>query len=126
MDVVSHGNIIQYYPSCLESSSNKVIVPATSDAAETIGSALRISFGLGLWLGFFIHAVGIEIYVRQTLFLQGGLLTRLLDTTNPCGVRAPSYGLLREAGGGRVDSSRKRGYHVKPFRRRKVEAHVGN
>lgn len=75
MDTVSHKNIAEYYPSCLESSSNKVIVPATPDAAETIGSALRISFGLGLWLGFLIHALGIEIYVRQTLFLQRGLLT---------------------------------------------------
>lgn len=69
MDTVSDKNIAEYYPSCLENSKNKVIVPATFDAAETIGSALRISFGLGLWLGFFIHALGIEIYVCQIFIL---------------------------------------------------------
>lgn len=95
MDTVSSKNIAQYYPACLESSSNKVIVPATFDAVETIGSALRLSFGIGLWLGFLVHAFGVEIYVRRTTVLQGDLLTLSVDTTNPSGVRAPSYGILR-------------------------------
>ena len=32
----------------------------------SVRAALNISFGAAVWLALFIHAVGIEIYVRQT------------------------------------------------------------
>lgn len=59
--------VAEYYPVCLTGLNNTVVVPATFGAAETIGSALRISFGMGFWLSFFIHAIGIEIYVCQAV-----------------------------------------------------------
>lgn len=63
MDEVTRENAMLYYPTCVENLDNKVIVPATFDASETVGSALRISFGMGLWLAFIMHAFGVEVYV---------------------------------------------------------------
>lgn len=57
------------YPACINGTANtEVLVNAdfSSSNPEQIGAALRMSFGMGLWLSIFLHAVGIEIYLRMT------------------------------------------------------------
>lgn len=58
----------QAYPGCVGADSRQhVVVHALfKDNTEEIGASLRISFGMSLWLAFFLHAVGVEIYLRLT------------------------------------------------------------
>lgn len=55
--------VLQRYPSCTQSSVAPV--PASLESAETVGSALRISFGASTWLAIALHAVLAEVYVRR-------------------------------------------------------------
>lgn len=62
--------LAQKYPSCAPyvDGSNLAAVSAISadfngESSENVGAALNISFGTAVWLGFVIHALGVEIYV---------------------------------------------------------------
>lgn len=35
---------------------------------ETAGAALRLGFGMALWLALALHAIGVEVYVSIVLF----------------------------------------------------------
>jgi prepilin-type processing-associated H-X9-DG protein len=57
------------YPGCVagtESLQTVVHVSFADGHAEEIGASLRLNFGMGLWLAFFLHAVGVEVYLRLT------------------------------------------------------------
>jgi hypothetical protein len=66
----ANGTYLQTeYPECTGvAASQPVIVHANmgGPSAENIGAALRINSALSAWLGLFIHAVGVEIYLRLT------------------------------------------------------------
>ncbi|KAH8149024.1 uncharacterized protein LAJ45_07000 [Morchella importuna] len=59
-------DVAAFYPECLGNETMRVVVPASFDRAETVGSILRLSFGVGFWLAFVVHAFGVEIYIRLT------------------------------------------------------------
>lgn len=53
------------YPICRGATAGSV-APVHADirgTADEVGSALRLSFGAGLWLALMIHAIGVEYYV---------------------------------------------------------------
>ena len=60
------------YPDCVFNSTistqkMKVInADFSSGVKEEIGGALRLNFGMALWLAFLLHAVGVEIYLALT------------------------------------------------------------
>ena len=56
------------YPACSTRPSNSAAIHADfgSTQPENIGAALRLPFGMSLWLAFFLHAVGVEIYLNMT------------------------------------------------------------
>lgn len=58
------------YTSCGQPGSTidtLAIVPAKfGDMPEQIGSALRLGFGMALWMALFLHATGVEIYLNLT------------------------------------------------------------
>ena len=59
-----------FYPQCGQPGSTadtRVIVRALfGNQPEQIGAALRISFGMAMWLALFLHLVGVEIYLGLT------------------------------------------------------------
>lgn len=63
-------DVALFYPECLNNGTARVVVPATFDRAETVGSILRISFGVGFWLAFVVHAFGVETYVCCPLIIR--------------------------------------------------------
>ncbi|CUA71355.1 putative MFS-type transporter PB1E7,08c [Schizosaccharomyces pombe 972h-] [Rhizoctonia solani] len=62
--------LTEFYPMCTGGAQALeqilVPVPAVWTIGLTIGSTLRASFGSAVWTGFFIHAVGVEIYIHLT------------------------------------------------------------
>lgn len=56
------------YPQCVTNSSSDVIVKAdfSSGSRDGIGTSLKVTFGLALWLAIFLHAAGVEIYLNLT------------------------------------------------------------
>ncbi|MCJ1395272.1 hypothetical protein MMC18_008156 [Xylographa bjoerkii] len=56
------------YPACDANSANAIAVHADlgSHQPENIGASLRLNFGMAIWLSFFLHAVGVEIYLNLT------------------------------------------------------------
>jgi len=59
----------QSYPSCTQPGIDlsKVFVPvhaAIKGSGLGYASAVRLTFGLGLWVALVIHVIGVEIYVR--------------------------------------------------------------
>ncbi|KAJ8093046.1 hypothetical protein PM082_020527 [Marasmius tenuissimus] len=56
------------YPACLSGSLDAVhvAVPAVWTSGLNIGSTLRMSFGPAIWIGFVLHAIGVEIYIHLT------------------------------------------------------------
>lgn len=61
----SSAELQQVYSNCT-SPENWALVQAslTAGSAENAGAVIDMSFGMALWLGLAIHAIGIEIYVR--------------------------------------------------------------
>ncbi|KAL8943675.1 MAG: hypothetical protein Q9211_000910 [Gyalolechia sp. 1 TL-2023] len=59
-----------FYPQCGQPGSTLdtlVIVQARfGSQPEQIASALRLSFGMALWMALFLHATGVEIYLNLT------------------------------------------------------------
>ncbi|MCJ1282478.1 hypothetical protein MMC26_001801 [Xylographa opegraphella] len=71
-----HNNDLAYmqqaYPACglpgSTNSSGQAVVHADFKAgtAEAIGASLRLNFGMAIWIAFFMHLVGVEIYLNLT------------------------------------------------------------
>ncbi|RPA84939.1 hypothetical protein BJ508DRAFT_20308 [Ascobolus immersus RN42] len=62
---VSHAAFVKTYPTC--TGKDKFAMARAGDyGVEGFGSALRISFGTGLWIAMVLHAVGAEVYIRLT------------------------------------------------------------
>jgi hypothetical protein len=71
------------YPICQTFPNGLAIVPAhirADSLIENIGSALRVSFGMGLWAALFIHVIGVEIYVSSFIFILASIIIVLLFT----------------------------------------------
>jgi hypothetical protein len=73
----SQEMVLSRFPTCeayFSGNNPNQVVPveaAMSDGgAEGARAALNISFGAALWLALFIHAVGIEIYVRSSFHIH--------------------------------------------------------
>jgi len=53
------------------------------------GSSVRVTFGMGIWLGIVLHTIGVEIYIRTTehsnQFRRGFVLERESDDTGKRG-----------------------------------------
>jgi hypothetical protein len=66
------GYLAETYPGCVVNStiqqSDLRIVHAdmSSDLDEETGASLRVSFAMAIWLAFFLHAVGVEVYLALT------------------------------------------------------------
>jgi hypothetical protein len=61
--------VSQLYPQCTQAGVDlsKVFVAvhaATKGNGLEYGSAVRLTFGLALWVSILIHTIGVEIYVR--------------------------------------------------------------
>jgi uncharacterized membrane protein len=65
-------DVYAMYPSCAPEHSNMtvdgqvVVKPNINGSLETAISALDIGFGMAGWLALFLHAAGVEIYLRLT------------------------------------------------------------
>ncbi|KAL8651235.1 MAG: hypothetical protein Q9226_004791 [Calogaya cf. arnoldii] len=66
----TNDKVNPFYPSCGEpgaTANTLTIVQAKfGTQPEQIASALRISFGMALWMALFLHATGVEIYLGLT------------------------------------------------------------
>ena len=58
--------LLENYPMC-ESMDKSAAVEATmmDGGGENVAAALNVTFGMALWLAMAIHAIGVEIYVRN-------------------------------------------------------------
>ena len=55
------------FPQCLEDDSQKVVMHADfAGEIDGIGGSLRVGFSMAMWLSIFLHAVGVEIYLKLT------------------------------------------------------------
>jgi len=69
-----YGSVVplrKFYPQCASSNATTnsyVVVQATfsNGKPEQIGTSLRMSFGMALWMALFLHLVGVEIYLALT------------------------------------------------------------
>jgi hypothetical protein len=61
------------YPQCTQAGVNPANVFVAVHAAKgnklTSSSAVRVTFGMALWVCLVIHIIGVEIYVRTTVRL---------------------------------------------------------
>lgn len=59
-----------FYPSCGQPGSTPatlaIVQAKFGSQPEQIASALRVSFGMALWMALFLHATGVEIYLGLT------------------------------------------------------------
>ena len=59
-----------FYPSCGQPGSTPdtlaIVQAKFGSQPEQIASALRLSFGMALWMALFLHATGVEIYLGLT------------------------------------------------------------
>ena len=65
----SNSSYVEFnYPACRTRPSNSAAIHANfgSTKPENIGASLRLGFGMSIWLAFFLHAVGVEIYLNLT------------------------------------------------------------
>lgn len=57
------------YPECIGADDSKHIVVHANlggPSGENAGASLRVNFGMAIWMALFLHAVGVEIYLRLT------------------------------------------------------------
>lgn len=59
------------YPDCIRNSTiltseTKIVHVDFYGLKEETGASLRLNFGMALWLAFFLHATGVEIYLALT------------------------------------------------------------
>lgn len=62
------AKVLARYPECDGAAADKMIIVHAKfgDQAETIGAALGMSFGVGVWMAIILHLVGVEIYLALT------------------------------------------------------------
>ncbi|KAH7330652.1 hypothetical protein B0J17DRAFT_619972 [Rhizoctonia solani] len=60
--------LTEFYPMCSGAPLESILVPvpAVWTIGLTVGSTLRASFGPSVWIGFIVHAFGVEIYIHLT------------------------------------------------------------
>jgi uncharacterized membrane protein len=64
--------LLERYPDCevnstiLNRDTQVVQADFFGGVKEEIGASLRLNFGMALWLAFFVHAVGVELYLALT------------------------------------------------------------
>jgi hypothetical protein len=102
--IIGWYSTLQRYPACesfhngTDPGKTVAVLGNFNGYGEQVGTALDLSFGMGLWLALFMHAFGVEIYVsalgnqdvtvvRPILLILGSLL---LAPTNTTRVRTPS------------------------------------
>jgi len=57
-----------------------VVASMTDGSLENVAAAVRLTFGPAMWLCFVLHAIGVEIYVRQPASLPSR--TPKMETMN--------------------------------------------
>lgn len=65
----SLGYMESAYPECAPGNDSRYAVVHASfldGNPEEIGASMRMNFGMGLWMSLFLHAVGVEIYLKLT------------------------------------------------------------
>jgi hypothetical protein len=82
------NEVTQLYPQCTQPGVNleKTFVAvhaAVKGNGLEYGSAVRLTFGMALWVAIVIHVIGVEIYVRITKPYLATFLTHLIHS-NPC------------------------------------------
>jgi hypothetical protein len=66
------GYLAETYPDCIVNSTilrsdlKTVRVNILGGLKEEVGASLRLNFGMAIWLAFFLHGVGVEIYLALT------------------------------------------------------------
>ena len=65
----------QSYPQCTQANDNlasvRVAIRAAVDGDKLgLGSSVRVTWGMAMWIAIVIHALGAEIYVRAMEALQ--------------------------------------------------------
>lgn len=59
----------QLYPQCTAANSSEIVTLKANPngpGPEYSTAAFHLTFGMSMWLSFFIHAIGVEIYLRLT------------------------------------------------------------
>ena len=67
--MASMGGNATFYPNCAADANGYTAVKAdlsTAHSVEYVSASLQINFGMAGWIAFWLHAVGIEIYLRLT------------------------------------------------------------
>jgi hypothetical protein len=65
----------QLYPQCTQAGSNlanvRVAIRAAVDGDDLgLGSSVRVTWGMAMWVAIVIHVLGVELYVRAIDTLQ--------------------------------------------------------
>jgi hypothetical protein len=55
----------KYYDGTWPSQAAPVLANFVGDHVEEIGAALDLAFGMSAWVALALHAIGVEIYVRD-------------------------------------------------------------
>jgi hypothetical protein len=64
--------LVETYPDCVVNSTilrddlKPVHASMFGGVREEIGASLRLNFGMAIWLAFFMHGVGVEVYLALT------------------------------------------------------------
>jgi hypothetical protein len=70
----SMATLQQSYPQCAQAGDNssvRVAIRAAVDGDKLgLGSSVRATWGMSMWIAIVIHALGVEIYVRAIQSLQ--------------------------------------------------------
>lgn len=66
----TNQKVNEFYPECGQPNATAdtlaIVQAKFGSQPEQIGSALRLSFGMALWMALFLHTVGVEIYLNLT------------------------------------------------------------
>lgn len=63
------GGDVSIYPACKADPNGFTAVNVnfnTPQGVEQVASGMQMTFGMSAWLAFWIHAIGIEVYLRLT------------------------------------------------------------
>jgi hypothetical protein len=63
----------EFYPQCVAGVDPATVYVAVRASVHgnglSYGSAVRLTFGMALWVAIVIHIIGVEIYVRPVILL---------------------------------------------------------